>query len=73
MFVIVDKSNSSIHREPNKRSYARTQYKSAGAAKAGITRTVTRLRHRLPKLLLMVRKSMRLQCTTHLEMLPIHT
>ena len=40
MFVIVDKSNSSIHREPNKRSYARTQYKSAGAAKAGITRTV---------------------------------
>ena len=40
MFVIVDKSNSSIHREPNKKSYASTQYKSEAAAKAGITRTI---------------------------------
>ena len=39
-FVIVDKSNDSIHREPNKKSYARTSYKSEGAAKAGITRTI---------------------------------
>ena len=40
MFVIVDKSNDSIHREPNKKSYASKQYKSEGAAKAGITRTI---------------------------------
>tara|TARA_Y100000389_G_C17228604_1_gene396983 strand:+ start:246 stop:689 length:444 start_codon:yes stop_codon:yes gene_type:complete len=40
MFVIVNKKNGSIHREPSKRSYARTEYKSAGAAKAGITRTI---------------------------------
>ena len=40
MFVIVDKSNSSIHREPNKKSYSSTQYKSEAAAKAGITRTI---------------------------------
>ncbi len=40
MYIIVDKSDMSIHREPSKRSYASTQYKSAGAAKAGITRTV---------------------------------
>ena len=39
-FVIVDKSNDSIHREPNKKSYASTYYKSEGAAKAGITRTI---------------------------------
>jgi hypothetical protein len=39
-FVIVDKSNDSIHREPNKKSYASTSYKSEGAAKAGITRTI---------------------------------
>ena len=39
-FVIVDKSNDSIHREPNKKSYASTSYKSEGAAKAGITRTM---------------------------------
>lgn len=40
MFVIVSKKNSSIHREPNKKSYGSTQYKNAGAAKAGITRTM---------------------------------
>ena len=40
MFVIVDKSNDSIHREPNKKSYASKEYKSEGAAKAGITRTI---------------------------------
>jgi len=40
MYLIVDKSDMSIHREPSKRSYATTQYKSAGAAKAGITRTI---------------------------------
>lgn len=40
MYIIVDKSNMSIHREPSKRSYASTEYKSAGAAKAGITRTI---------------------------------
>ena len=40
MFVIVSKKNNSIHREPNKKSYANTQYKTASAAKAGITRTV---------------------------------
>ena len=40
MYIIVDKSDMSIHREPSKRSYATTKYKSAGAAKAGITRTI---------------------------------
>lgn len=40
MYIIVNKNNDSIHREPSKRSYASTQYKSEGAAKAGITRTV---------------------------------
>ena len=40
MFVIVSKKNSTIHREPNKKSYARTQYKNEAAAKAGITRTI---------------------------------
>ena len=40
MYYIIDNSDNSIHREPNKKSYASTQYKSAGADKAGITRTV---------------------------------
>jgi len=40
MFVIVDKSNDSIHSEPTRKSYASTSYKSEGAAKAGITRTI---------------------------------
>ena len=40
MYLIIDNTDQSIHREPNKRSYASTQYKTVGAAKAGITRTV---------------------------------
>ena len=40
MYYIIDNTNQAVHREPNKQSYASTQYKSAGAAKAGITRTV---------------------------------
>ena len=40
MYIIVNKNNDSIHREPSKRSYASTQYKSEAAAKAGITRTI---------------------------------
>ena len=40
MYYIIDNTNQAVHREPNKKSYASTQYKTAGAAKAGITRTV---------------------------------
>ena len=40
MFVIVDKSNDSIHKEPTRPSWKTGNYKSEGAAKAGITRTV---------------------------------
>jgi len=40
MYVIVNKKNDSIFREPSKKSYASTYYKSEGAAKAGITRTI---------------------------------
>jgi enoyl-[acyl-carrier-protein] reductase (NADH) len=40
MYYIIDNTNQAVHREPSKRSYAGTQYKTAGAAKAGITRTV---------------------------------
>ena len=40
MYLIIDNTDQSVHREPNKRSYASTQYKTVGAAKAGITRTV---------------------------------
>ena len=40
MFVIVDKSNDSIHREPTRPSWKDFPYKSEGAAKAGITRTI---------------------------------
>ena len=40
MYLIIDNTNQAIHREPNKKSYASTQYKTVGAAKAGITRTV---------------------------------
>jgi hypothetical protein len=40
MFVIVDKSNDSIHQEPTRPSWKGGNYKSEGAAKAGITRTV---------------------------------
>ena len=39
-FIIVDKSNDSIHSEPTRKSYASSSYKSEAAAKAGITRTV---------------------------------
>mgnify|MGYP001380493802 CR=1 FL=1 len=40
MYVIVDKSNDSIHREPTRPSWKERPYKSEGAAKAGITRTI---------------------------------
>tara|TARA_B100000073_G_scaffold2349_1_gene1962 strand:- start:386 stop:802 length:417 start_codon:yes stop_codon:yes gene_type:complete len=40
MFVIVDKSNDSIHQEPTRPSWKTGYYKSIGAAKAGITRTI---------------------------------
>ena len=40
MFVIVDKSNDSIHHEPTRPSWKTGYYKSEGAAKAGITRTI---------------------------------
>ena len=40
MYIIVNKKNDSIYKEPSKRSYASTQYKSEAAAKAGITRTI---------------------------------
>ena len=40
MYVIVNKKNDSIYREPSKKSYQTTMYKSEAAAKAGITRTV---------------------------------
>ena len=40
MYVIVDKSNDSIHREPTRPSWKDSPYKSEGAAKAGITRTI---------------------------------
>ena len=40
MFVIVNKETNRIHREPNRKSYASTSYRSLAAAKAGITRTV---------------------------------
>jgi len=40
MYLIIDNSNNSIHKEPTRRSYASKQYKTKGAAKAGITRTV---------------------------------
>jgi|TARA_R110002124_G_scaffold50391_7_gene146735 hypothetical protein len=40
MYYIIDNTTQAIHREPSKGSYAGTLYKTAGAAKAGITRTV---------------------------------
>ena len=40
MFAIVDKSNDSIHQEPTRPSWKTGYYKSIGAAKAGITRTI---------------------------------
>lgn len=40
MYIIVDKSNDSIHTEPTRPSWRGGNYKSEGAAKAGITRTI---------------------------------
>ena len=40
MYIIVDKSNDSIHSEPTRKSYRSNQYKTEAAAKAGITRTI---------------------------------
>ena len=40
MFIIVNKETNRIHREPTRKSYASTSYKSLAAAKAGVTRTV---------------------------------
>lgn len=40
MYYIIDTTTNGIHREPNKRSWQSTVYKTVGAAKAGITRTV---------------------------------
>lgn len=42
MFVIVNKKNGSIHKEPSRarKGYGAGPYGSQGAAKAGITRTV---------------------------------
>ena len=37
---IRDRSNDSIHREPTRPSWKERSYKSIGAAKAGITRTI---------------------------------
>ena len=39
MFVIVNKERGTLHSEPSRPSWRSTSYKSAGAAKAGITRT----------------------------------
>ena len=40
MFVIINKETNRIHREPTRKSYASTSYRSEAAAKAGVTRTV---------------------------------
>jgi len=40
MFVIVNKETNRIHREPTRKSYRSTSYKTEAAAKAGVTRTV---------------------------------
>ena len=40
MFVIKNTQTGRIHREPTRKSYASTSYKSLAAAKAGVTRTV---------------------------------
>ena len=40
MYIIVDKSNDSIHTEPSRPSWKGGNYKSEAAAKAGITRTI---------------------------------
>ena len=40
MYIIVDKHNDSIHREPTRATWKSKEYKSEAAAKAGITRTI---------------------------------
>jgi len=40
MYYIISKNSGRIHREPSRRSWESNLYKSAGAAKAGITRTI---------------------------------
>jgi len=40
MFVIKNKVTGRIHREPNKKPWGTTEYKSQAAAKAGVTRTI---------------------------------
>ena len=40
MYLIIDTTNNSKHREPSRPSWKGYEYKSVGAAKAGITRTV---------------------------------
>ena len=40
MFIIKNTQTGRIHREPTRKSYASTSYKSLAAAKAGVTRTV---------------------------------
>ena len=40
MFYIISQKSGRIHREPSRRSWESKVYKSAGAAKAGITRTI---------------------------------
>ena len=40
MFVIVNKERGTLHSEPSRPSWKGKSYKSKGAAKAGITRTV---------------------------------
>ena len=40
MFYIISKNSGRIHREPSRRSWESNIYKSAAAAKAGITRTI---------------------------------
>jgi len=40
MYYIIDKTDNGIHREPRKSSWQSTVYKTKGAAKAGITRTI---------------------------------
>ena len=40
MFYIISQKSGRIHREPSRRSWESNIYKSASAAKAGITRTI---------------------------------
>ena len=51
MYLIIDTTNNSKHREPSRPSWKGYEYKSVGAAKAGITRTVKFYKKHLSKLL----------------------